>query len=206
LMERRGAFNERAVRSIVAQTGHLERLIGDLLDASRLEAGALELRPEPLDLVEPVRACAEEAQATWERHTIRVEAPDAPLEGTWDRDRVSQVIGNLLGNAVKYSPDGGEILVRVRDRGDEADVSIRDQGVGIDAGALARLFDRFYRAEDVAGSIRGVGLGLYISKELVAAHGGRLWAESAGAGRGSTFHVTLPYRPATPEVAAAASE
>jgi len=134
----------------------------------------------------------EELQATSERHVIRLEVPDGPIEGRWDRDRLSQVFRNLLGNAVKYSPDGGEIEVMVEDRGHEAEVAIRDGGLGIDADSLPRLFARFVRAGAASGSVHGIGLGLYITKELIEAHGGRIQAESAGAGQGSTFRFTLP--------------
>jgi PAS domain S-box-containing protein len=194
LMQRRASYNERSVQAILGQTGQLERLIGDLLDASRLEAGALELRPERLDLVELARTLSEEAQATTEQHTIRLDAPPGPVVGVWDRDRLGQIVRNLLGNAVKYSPDGGEILVRIEDHGDTAQVSIKDGGIGMEVVTLEYLFGRFYRANAVAGRIKGVGLGLYITRELVEAHGGHIWAESAGPGQGSSFHFTLPRR------------
>jgi signal transduction histidine kinase len=199
-MQRREAYSERAVKAIVDQTEQLDRLIGDLLLASSLEAGALTLRPERLDLVEKAKACVEEARAASGRHAVRVEAPDGPVVGTWDPDRLSQVLRNLLGNALKYSPDGGEIVVRVEDRGTEAEVAVRDQGLGIESEALSKLFGRFYRAESVAQAIHGIGLGLYVTKELVEAHGGRIWAESGGAGQGSTFRFTLPLSAAEPRI------
>ena len=205
LMQRREAYNEHALQVIVRQTEQLERLIGDLLDASRLEAGALEPRREPLDLVEEARACVEEAQTTSDLHPIRVEAPDGPLEGSWDRDRLSQIFRNLLGNAIKYSPKGGEIVVRIEDRGLDADVSIRDHGLGISADVLPRLFERFYRADAASGTVKGIGLGLYITKELVEAHGGTIRAESEGPNRGSTIHFTLPYQPTTEDEGPVAS-
>jgi signal transduction histidine kinase len=123
-----------------------------------------------------------------------VDAPEAPLEGNWDHDRLMQVLDNLLSNAVKYSPAGGEIVVRLDDRGDAAQVSVHDQGNGIAAETLPRLFDRFYRTDNADTTARGLGLGLHISKLLVEAHGGRIWAESPGPGQGSTFTLVLPYR------------
>lgn len=214
VMQRRRAYSERAVQAIVRQTGQLERLIGDLLEASRLEARALDLRRQSFDLMMLARAAVEEAQATSDRHVVRLVGPDRPLVGAWDRDRLGQVFRNLLSNALKYSPEGGEVLVRIEDRGDGAAVAIRDSGLGIDADALPRLFDRFYRADADAGAVQGVGLGLYISRELVEAHGGRIWAESAGRGRGSEFHLLVPYAaaadedqpPAGPEVPPAGSD
>ena len=195
LMRRREAYSERAVDAIVAQTDQLARLVDDLLDVSRLEAGRLELRPSLVDLVARVRASAEQAQATTERHTICFQAPDGALEGRWDPDRLDQVFRNLLGNAIKYSPDGGEIRVHVERSDGEASVTITDYGLGIAAEQQPRLFDPFYRADGRAGGLPGLGLGLYITRELVEAHGGRIEASSDGDGQGSTFVVRLPLAP-----------
>jgi signal transduction histidine kinase len=194
LMQRRQGYDERALRAVISQTGQLDRLVGDLLDVSRLESGSLQLRPRRLDLAARARESAEEAQAASQRHTIRVEAPDRPVEGSWDPDRLSQVFRNLLGNAVKYSPEGGEIVVTVRELGDDAQVSIRDRGLGIAPEDVSKLFERFYRTGSAAALAQGLGLGLYIAKELVEAHGGRMWVESDGPGQGSTFHFILPLR------------
>ena len=115
--------------------------------------------------------------------------------GTWDRDRLDQVLSNLLSNAIKYSPSGGEILLRVEVLGAIVQVSVRDQGAGIAADQLPRLFDRFYRGPQAQATAPGLGLGLSITKALVAAHGGRIWTESPGPGQGATFRFTLPYQP-----------
>lgn len=193
LMQRRGVYSERRVETIVNQTRRLERLVDDLLDISRLEAGRLELRPARVDLAQLVHASAEQVRAISPAHVVRVEVAPGPIEGWWDPDRLGQVLQNLLMNAVKYSPDGGEVLVRLETQDSEVRLSISDRGVGIPAEALSRLFDRFYRAENAAaGSQQGFGLGLYIARSLVEAHGGRIWAESAGPGQGSTFTVALP--------------
>ena len=201
LLRRRGAYDATAVETIVAQTRHLERLIDDLLTASRLETGRLDLRRAPTDLVALAAAAADEARAASARHPVRVEAPAGPLVGVWDGDRLAQVLRNLLGNAVKYSPDGGEIVVRVAAHGPTAEVAVTDHGAGVGPAELPRLFDRFYRAGTVAAEVPGLGLGLAIAKELVEAHGGRLWAESAGPGRGSTFRLALPWPPPRPRAA-----
>jgi protein-histidine pros-kinase len=191
------AYNARAVEVILAQSDRLNRLIGDLLDASRIEAGRLRLRRTQADLAALVRAQVEQAGATTPRHTFALDAPAGPLLGWWDRDRLEQVLENLLSNAIKYSPQGGEIRVRVEatragDEAGEARVSVADTGVGIPAEALPRLFSRFFRTEAASSSgVKGLGLGLYISRSLVEAHGGRVWAESEP-GRGSTFTFTLP--------------
>ena len=118
-------------------------------------------------------------------------------DGHWDRTRPEQVCHNLLSNAVKYSPNGGDILVRIEDLGDRAQLSVADHGDGIDADALPRIFDRFYRARTAGADRDGLGLGLYLAKMLVEAHGGTISAESE-VGRGSVFRVTLPFAPPPP--------
>jgi PAS domain S-box-containing protein len=192
LLKRRGEHNERAVEAILHQVGLLERLVNDLLDASRVQVGQLQLQRGRVDLVAEVQACAEQAQQQTAAHEIRVDAPNRPLEGWWDRARLEQIFSNLLTNAIKYSPDGGEVLVAVRDLGAEAQVSVRDQGRGIAPDKLPHLFERFFRADDFEAA-RSLGLGLYITRGIVASHAGRIWAESDGVGKGSTFSFTLPY-------------
>ena len=149
-------------------------------------AGQLELRPEPTDLV----ALARRAVAAWQvataSHRLVLAAPER-LDGTWDPGRLAEVLDNLLGNAIKYSPEGGEVRVRVDRQDDQAIVSVTDQGIGLRPEELPRLFQLFTRLE-TARPIEGSGLGLYI----VAAHGGRIWAESPGPGQGATFAVALP--------------
>src|SRR5207248_7287160 len=119
-----------------------------------------------------------QVQALGPSQAVRVRAPGGPLEGWWDPDRLEQVLQNLLTNALKYSPDGGEILVQVEDLGREARVSVGDHGPGISAEAVPRLFERFYRADNEASDQEGLGLGLYITKALVEAHGGSVGVES----------------------------
>jgi PAS domain S-box-containing protein len=199
LMHRRGVYHERGVQAILEQTGQMERLIDDLLEVSRLQSGALQLRPERTDLVETVRRCAEAAQATTDHHTIDVEAPDVPVVGQWDPQRLSQIFRNLLSNAIKYSPDGGSILVRIELNRDQAEITIRDPGIGMDEAVRSRLFSRFFRAETSAHAIPGIGLGLYITRELVHAHGGSMMVSSPGPGQGSTFGVILPLQPPSAE-------
>jgi PAS domain S-box-containing protein len=193
LMQRRGEYHARGVAVIIEQSEQLERLITDLMDAARLDSGRMELRRAPTDLVALVRRCAEQAQALSTRHTLTVETPPEPLMAEVDDDRVSQVLANLLSNAIKYTPDGGPIHVAlaIGDTGDVARVSVVDRGLGIPADAQARLFQRFYRVEGARDAFQGLGLGLYISRLLVLAHGGRLSVESVE-GEGSTFTFTLP--------------
>jgi PAS domain S-box-containing protein len=192
LVARRGEYSDRAIRSIIQQTDHLDRLISDLLDSSRAAAGRLELRRRRVSLRDVLEAAVERIEAQTDSHTVRLDVTADDLSGLWDAQRLDQVFTNLLSNAVKYSPEGGEIVVHAERRDHEALVSIRDQGVGIAPEQLSRLFDRFYRVSATAGGVHGLGIGLYVARELIEAHGGRLWAESPGPGRGSTFLLTLP--------------
>jgi two-component system, OmpR family, sensor histidine kinase VicK len=188
LMQRRQTYDEQAMAAIVAQTEVMARLVQDLSDVLRLEAGRLELRSERVDLVALAREYA--AASASDRHALRVEAPAGPVVGDWDPERLGQVFQNLIGNAIKYSPAGTEVVVRVEPREGEALVAVSDRGPGIAECHLPRLFERFYRAE-TGTQLPGLGLGLYIARMLVDAHGGRIWAESE-VGKGSTFFVALP--------------
>lgn len=191
LMRRRGVYSERAVDTIVAQTQTLGRLIDDLLDVSRLEAGQLDLRRQRLDLLVVVAGAVDAARPLSSRHDLRLEAPAGPVPVVGDGGRLAQVMHHLLTNAIKYAPAGGEIAVAVRRDGGQALVSVRDHGAGVPPEAMPRLFERFYRTEAARGShIEGLGLGLTICKGLVEAHGGRIWAEST-LGEGSTFTFAL---------------
>ena len=168
-------------------------LVSDLLDVSRLQQGRLELRPEPVELGELARqvvARFEHAPHRTPRHALVVAAP-APVTGEWDAARLDQVLTNLVGNALKFSPTGGEVRVVVRQEGGEALLTVSDEGLGIGPDERATLFQPFQRGEATARAIPGVGLGLYIASEIVARHGGRIEVASA-VGEGSTFVVRLP--------------
>jgi PAS domain S-box-containing protein len=196
LLQRRKTYNEGAVEVIVQQVDRLNRLIGDLVDASRLERGRLELHRAPTDLVAVARAAAASAGQLSDEHTISVEAPIALPSGDWDHHRIGQVLHNLIANAVKYSPPG-EVLVRIEDEGTGARVSVVDHGPGISASDLPRLFGRFYRSEAASASdAAGLGLGLFICRGLVESHGGTIRVESTPGG-GATFTFTLPFRSTT---------
>ena len=184
---------DEALAAIVAEGRRMDELIGHLVDAARVGAGQLEVRPEPTDLVALARRAVAARQVTTTRHRLALDAPER-LEGAWDPERLAQVLDNLLGNAIAYSPDGGAVHVRLRREDREAVVSVTDQGLGIRQDDLDRLFQRFTRLE-TGRAIAGTGLGLYISQGIVAAHGGRIRAESAGPGKGATFAVALPLGP-----------
>jgi PAS domain S-box-containing protein len=202
-MQRRGTYNEKALTTILSQVTRLERLIGDLLALTRLESGRLELRRAPLDLVALVRTTTEQATQLSTQHRLVLEAPEGPLVGCWDLDRLTQILDNLLTNAIKYSPNGGEIRIQVEDHGSEAVVTVRDQGVGVSPDALPYLFQRFYRGSNTATNVKGLGLGLYITKALVDAHGGRITAASR-VDEGTIIVFSLPYAPPEGETPSAA--
>ncbi len=163
-------------------------------NATRLQAGRLILSHKSTDLVALTRHMVAQRQLTTQRHTISLDTAHSSLVVEIDRGRIEQALSNLLSNAIKYSPQGGPIELSIREEREphEALLSIRDRGIGIPASQQARMFGRFVRAENArASDITGTGLGLYLSRELVERHGGRLWFESAE-GAGSTFFLTLP--------------
>jgi signal transduction histidine kinase len=182
-----------AAASIVKHADRLAELLTTLFDLHCLEAGLLSLSPWPTDLAALTREVTDGARLTT-RHNINVLADESAV-GEWDERRMRQVIMNLLSNALKYSPEGSTVTVSVASDERSATVSVRDEGIGLDASELAQVFRRGYRAES-ARSVKGDGLGLYFAHGLVAKHGGRMWAESLGHGQGSTFCFTLPLRDA----------
>jgi signal transduction histidine kinase len=186
-LERQVAAIERAVASMLS-------LIHRLLDAARLDAGqalAISPRPDVLGSVVDEALALIEPQAA--QKSLRLEQRlDAGLLALFDRERLLQVMGNLLGNAVKFTPEGGCIRVEGRRVGNQVRVSVEDTGPGIPESARARLFERHWQAEATAS--QGSGLGLYIARGIVEAHGGRIWVEG-GPGRGSTFSFCLPEAP-----------
>ena len=202
-------WQTEAIAEIEEATARLNGLINDLLDATRIQAGRLELHLEPLDLVALVRRSLTRMQTSTMRHTLTLEVamevsdsedPEMPILLEADSMRLEQVFGNLLGNAVKYSPEGGPITVTVRADAlaGVAEVRIQDAGIGIPADQQAQLFQRFVRASNVHDHhIAGSGLGLYVCRELVERHGGHIWFES-GAGAGTTFFLTFPLLSAHP--------
>ncbi|HIP87320.1 MAG TPA: histidine kinase, partial [Anaerolineales bacterium] len=177
---------------IIEEAEHLNQLIDDLLDASRLQAGALSLQMEEVALDRLAERVVQRFQPQTDSHDIAARfPPDFPtIRG--DPRRLEQVLNNLVSNAIKYSPDGGRIRIRGRVRPDEVVVTVTDEGIGIPAPEQSRVFEPFYRVDDSAGrDTEGVGLGLYLAKAIVEAHGGRIWVESEP-GKGSAFSFALP--------------
>jgi len=182
-----------AVLEIQRATDRLVALTDDLLDVTRLQAGRLELHPEPHDLVALARRVAKRLAVTTSSHTIRVAAETDYLVVDVDVRRMEQVVTNLLNNAIKYMPDGGEIAVTLRaSPAGYAELAVHDSGIGIPEAEQGRVFGRFARAANArAQGIHGTGLGLYLCRELVERHGGRIWFDSEE-GTGSTFSFSLP--------------
>ena len=204
-----GERDQHAVRVIVEQTERLSRLIALLLDLSRIETGNFNIARREVDIGRMAQQTVEQMQSTLQadgsRHTLTFEGANDPLTVLGDDLRLEQVLQNLLQNAVKYSPGGGPIHVRVDRRNEEVAIAIADQGIGIPAGAQAQLFQRFYRADNVAAwQIGGLGIGLYLVKEIVAHHDGRIEVASQE-GQGSTFTVYLPLAETEGEIAGCGS-
>jgi signal transduction histidine kinase len=178
---------------IDSEADRLRDLIENLLDLSRLEAGVLRIDRQPTRLALSIREVVRKVQLASPSHGFELDWPaDDPMVNA-DQKRIYQVIQNLMTNAVKYSPDGGCITVSAHVDRRELVISVADQGLGIPASEIDRIFDRFHRVQtEVSRGIGGTGLGLAICKGLVEAHGGRIWAESEGEDKGSTFRFTLP--------------
>jgi len=176
-----------------SQTARLGRLVDELLDVSRIESGKLEFHWAPVDLSQLLTEVAARLQLATAEHRIQVDIADSGVtEVVADRDHLEQVLDNLVSNAIKFSPEGGTIQVKLREHPEAVHIGIHDPGVGIPPDQLEAVFGLFYQAEDpVSRRTGGMGLGLYISREIIARHGGRIWAESEP-GRGSTFTVSLP--------------
>jgi signal transduction histidine kinase len=159
---------------------------------SRLESGRFRLTLQQFDLGELVSKVAGVFQTGTSKHRFVSETPTEPLKVIADRDLVEQAMTNLLSNAVKYSAEGGEIRIRGRAVDGEVEISVHDHGIGIPPSQQHRVFEKYYRGDTaVARRISGTGLGLYICKSIVEAHGGRIWVESEP-GEGSTFAFRLP--------------
>jgi PAS domain S-box-containing protein len=179
--------------SLLNEVTRLELLVGDLLDVSRIQRGRLELRLERFDLVDLARdvlARFEEAPERGPQHFLELDAAQ-PVEGRWDRGRLEQVVSNLVSNALKYSPRGGDVCVRVWRERDLAYVSVADQGIGMTPNERPLLFQPFARTEAARTLSAGTGLGLYISVQIIEQHGGAISVVSE-AGRGSVFTMWVP--------------
>jgi signal transduction histidine kinase len=181
---------DEALVTIVGQADRLSKLLSLLLDLSLIDAGRLAIDAAQMDLRSMVGRLIAGVQVTSARHVLTLQAPPV-VHGCWDERRLQQVVANLLTNAVKYSPNGGPIAVSIHVGKQAVTVRVRDHGVGLGQAEALHIFERFYRAAGIR-QLEGTGLGLYICEAIVTAHGGRIWAESAGPGQGSAFCFSLP--------------
>jgi PAS domain S-box-containing protein len=186
------------LNDIKEEADRLEAIVDNLLDLSRLQAGRLHLDRRPTDLRDLIQRTLDAMQPQLTGHRFVFNFPEGPLVAEVDARRFEQVLLNLGGNAIKYSPAGGDITVTGRQTGPEILLQIQDQGIGIPPQDLTRIFERFYRvSNELMQQIGGAGLGLAVCQGIVEAHGGRIWAESVP-GAGSTFYFTLPVAVADP--------
>jgi histidine kinase len=183
-------------QQVYQEADRLQRLVNDLQELSRVEAGAFELVRRPLAIGELIGQTAARLRSQFEEKgvslTMTIPTGLPPLQA--DEDRLSQVLINLVGNALQYTPSGGTVTITAKiQRPDTLLVSIHDTGLGIAAAHLPYLFNRFYRVDKSRSRAGGgSGIGLTIAKHLIEAHGGHIWAESEGEGQGSTFSFSLP--------------
>ncbi|HEU5085971.1 MAG TPA: GAF domain-containing sensor histidine kinase, partial [Roseiflexaceae bacterium] len=202
LMERRVLRDPQApadlpsIQILVRETRRLQRLVLELLDAARAEHGQLVGEQNTVDLTGLAQLVC--ARHTSDQHGCEVEDGE-PIVGVYDDVRLEQVLDNLVSNAIKYSPQGSPVRVRLWREGQEVLLTVSDSGIGIPAADLPHVFERFYRSANADDRhFPGLGLGLYICRTIVEQHGGRIWVTS-NVGQGTTFHVALPYVPAPVE-------
>jgi len=188
------------IRTLDTQTRSLARLVHQLLDVSRFEAGGGKIYPRPTDL----RRFLHDLESTFRvlslQRGIHFEVEygdDLPVEVHWDADRMNEVLGNLLSNAFKFTERDGRIILRVEAVDDQIQLAVSDTGAGIPPSQLPHIFEKFYQADNQGPSLGGTGLGLAIAKQIVVAHGGSIAADSTLA-VGSTFTITMPIRVGRP--------
>jgi PAS domain S-box-containing protein len=185
--------NKLYVQKALSNTNKLERLIYDLLDVSKIQAGQLQLTITEFDIDKLITECIHEAQAGTFAHNIINKGGMANPTIYADRNRIEQVIINLLSNAIKYSPKGGNIIVKTSGTDTTIIISIQDSGIGLAMVDQEKIFDRFYRSNQKEFTATGFGLGLYICSQIIKRHKGRIWVESE-MGSGSTFYFELPIK------------
>ena len=189
------ATSEEYLDTALDQIDRMARLILELLDVSRIETGKLEIRREAIEWPRFVRDVVHRHHTAVSDRRFHLDVPEMAAVIMGDRDRLEQVLGNLLENAVKYSPEGSEILVGVETRDGHVVTSVSDRGIGIPTDELSQVFERFHRGRQVSSTnYGGLGLGLYITKQIVERHGGTIWVESKE-GAGTTFSFALPRAP-----------
>jgi PAS domain S-box-containing protein len=186
-----GGLNKVFITKALKQLNKISDLVSDLLDVSKIQSGKLYLDFETFDFQTLLHEVVELIQFTSDSHEIELDSDSIVIPVQADRQRVEQVIINLVSNAIKYSPDASKVLIRVRKTDLEVRVGIQDFGFGIESEQMVNIFSRFFRVESIAPHISGLGIGLFITKEIIERHKGRIWVESEH-GRGSEFFFTLP--------------
>lgn len=189
--------NEETFHGIYREADRLQKLVSDLQELSRVEAGAYELEFKPVDVLDLVTATVNRLALQFEEKGVilEIDVPNGLPKVKADEDRIGQVLLNLVGNALQYTPSGGKVKVATTHHDNEIITSVFDTGIGLSAEHLEYIFTRFYRIDKSRSRVGGgSGIGLTIAKYLVEAHGGRIWVESPGSGKGSTFIFTLPIK------------
>jgi two-component system, OmpR family, sensor histidine kinase MtrB len=182
---------ERRLDLVRRQVVRLERMVSDILDTAQIEAGRLDVRREPVDLRQIVQNVVSLFGASSATHRVTAGVPAEHVVATCDPGRIEQVLHNLVSNAIKYSPEGGEVRVDLEPSPEGVSLSVSDRGAGIDHADVEAIFEPFRRGGALRDEVSGVGLGLYVSRRIVEAHGGRIRVRSSP-GKGATFEVLLP--------------
>lgn len=184
-------MNKNFIKKALKQLNKISSLVSDLLDVSKIQTGKLYLDFTTFDFQTLLHEVIELSQFSSITHQIELDSDSIVLPVQADRQRVEQVLINLISNAIKYSPEASKIVIRVRKTDLEVRVGVKDFGFGIESDQMINIFSRFFRVESIASHISGLGIGLYITKEIVERHNGRIWVESEH-GKGSEFFFTLP--------------
>ncbi len=191
------SYDLRSLNIVQSETEHLERLVSDLLDLSRVQWGELELQYTSFYLTDVLTERVRLAQVSAEHHAIFLDIQVQDSRIVADQLRVGQVFGNILDNAIKFSPPGRQVTIKLQELDDEYLISVIDQGIGVSPEYFDHIFERFYRVRNIASrQYSGIGMGLFVAKAIVEAHGGRI-GFSSNQGIGSTFYFTLPRVPRT---------
>jgi len=187
------AANEKSIlyaKKASLSVSRLNELINELLDVSKIQSGKLNYNITNFDFNEMIDNTIENMQYSSLQHTI-TKTGSVLQKVSGDKDRLQQVVINFLSNAIKYSPEAGTVFIHTEEQNGGIKVSVKDHGIGISAQNLEKVFEKYYRIEDHAIQFQGLGIGLYISYEIIQRHHGKIWAESE-LGKGSTFNFSLP--------------
>ena len=191
------SYDLRSLHIVQSQTEHLERLVNDLLDLSRVQWGEFHLQYSNFYMADLLSERVRLAQVSAEQHTIYLDIQVQDSRVVADQLRIGQVVGNVLDNAVKFSPLGRQVTVKLEEQNNDYLISVTDEGIGVSPEYFDHIFERFYRVRNTASrQYSGIGLGLFVAKAIVEAHGGNIWL-SSNQGVGSTFYFTLPRTPRT---------